>query len=326
MTSEGSPKPFRFGTGAEWRTDPDEIRAVARQAEDLGYATFGMADHFMLPFAPLVGLQAVADVTTTIRLTQTVLNQDLRRPAVLAKELATLDVFSAGRLQVGLGAGWMQSEYDQTGMQYDKASVRIDRLEEVVIVLKGLFGAEPFSFSGKHIQIDALEGLPKPQQKPYPPIMIGGGGAKLLDVAGRQAEIIQVQPRIPGGTLSMDASEFTEAAFRQKVGWIREAAGDRFDTIELGVLLLNVTVTDDTDSALDAFAVEYEQRARHLGGKFALTREEILASPVVAIGSVRQICDKLVEVRETLGFSYFTSPVGTPPEALAPIIERLAET
>jgi probable F420-dependent oxidoreductase len=324
MTWRGSYKPFRFGTGAEWRTDPEEIRAVARRAEDLGYATFGMADHFMLPFAPLIGLQAVADVTTTIRLTQTVLNQDLRRPAVLAKELATLDVFSAGRLQVGIGAGWMQSEYDQTGMHYDKGSVRIERLEEVVIVLKGLFGAEPFSFSGKHIYIDALDGLPKPRQKPYPPIMIGGGGAKLLAVAARQAEIIQVQPRIPGGALSMDGSEFTEAAFRQKVGWIRDAAGDRFDEIELGVLLLNVTITEDIDQALNAFAADYQRRARQLGGTFALTREEMLASPVVAVGSLPQICDKLLEVRETLGFSYFTSPVGTPPESLAPIIERLA--
>ncbi len=317
-------QPFRFGTGAEWRADPDEIRAVARKAEELGYDTFGMGDHFMLPFAPLIAMQAVADATTTLRVTQTVLNQDLRYPAVLAKELATLDVFSGGRLQVGLGAGWMQAEYDQIGIRYDKASTRIERLEEVMIVLKGLFGTGPFSFSGRHLHIDTLDGLPKPRQQPHPPIMIGGGGAKLLAVASRQADIIQVQPLIPGGALSMDATEFTEAAFRKKVGWIRDAAGERFDQIELGVLLLNVTITDNVKRVLDDFVTDYEHRARRLGGEFDLSREEILASPVVAVGSLMQICDKLVELRETLGLSYFTSPVGTPPETLAPIIERLA--
>ena len=152
---------IRFGTGGGRVGDPERLVAAARRAEDIGYSTFSMADHFELPLAPLIALLAVADATTTLRITQTVLAQDFRHPAVLAKELATLDVLSDGRVEVGLGAGWMRSKYDQAGIRFESAAVRIAQLEESAIVLKGLFGEQPFTFSGTHFSISDLDGTPE---------------------------------------------------------------------------------------------------------------------------------------------------------------------
>ena len=162
-------------------------------------------------------------------MTQTVLAQDFREPAVLAKELATLDVLSEGRLQVGLGAGWLQQEYEDASMRFDTASVRIARLEETAIILKGLFGDEPFSFSGEHYTINSLQGRPTPFQRPRPPIMIGGGGKKVLSVAARHADIVQLMPSNRGGTTSLDPSQFSAPRSRRRSAGsaTRRAAGSR---------------------------------------------------------------------------------------------------
>ena len=276
----------------------------------------------MMPFAPLVALQAIADATTTLRVGQLVLAQDFRHPAVLAKELATLDVLSGGRVEVGIGAGWMPADFEQAGIPFDPPSVRIERLEESVVVLRGLFGDGPFSFSGKHFTISGLDGTPKPVQRPHPPIMIGGGGPKLLAVSARQADIIQVLPGPNRSTPSLNLHALTPRSYLEKIDLIRDAAGTRFDDIELGALLLNVTITDDTERATDEFL------ARFGGPGQAATngpsRDELLASPVVAIGSLEQVCDKLLATRDNFGLSYFTGPVGTRAESLAPVIERLA--
>jgi probable F420-dependent oxidoreductase len=313
---------IRFGTGGGRGSDPIQLITLARRAEEIGYATFGMADHFMTALAPLLALQAVADATKKVRLTQVVLAQDFRHPAVLAKELATLDVLSGGRLEVGLGAGWMRSEFEQAGIRFDKASVRIERLEEAVLVLKGLFADEPLNFAGRHFTIRALDGTPKPVQRPGPPIMIGGGGPRLLAAAARRADIIQVLPGAIRGDMALDPASCTATSYREKVDWIRDAAGARFGDIELGALLLNVTITDDPDRALDEFIERFAPSAGpgRTGGPM---REELLASPVIAIGSVEQVCDKLRETRDQFGFSYFARPPDASLESLAPVIERL---
>jgi probable F420-dependent oxidoreductase len=316
---------IRFGTGGGRSSDPARLIALARRAEEIGYATFGMADHFMTAMAPLVALQAVADATEKMRLTQLVLVQDFRHPAVLAKELATLDVLSGGRLEVGLGAGWMRSEFEQAGMRFDKASVRIERLEEAVLVLKGLFADEPLNFSGRYFTITALDGTPKPIQRPAPPIMIGGGGPRVLAAAARRADIIQVLPGIIRGDMALDPALCTASAYQAKVDLIRDAAGARFDDIELGALLLKVTITDDPVRALDNF-IERFAPAAGSGRTGDLTRQELLASPVVAIGSLEQVCDKLRETRDRFGFSYFACPLDASMESLAPVIDRLAGT
>jgi probable F420-dependent oxidoreductase len=313
-------RPIRFGTSAGRTDDPERLRTLARRAEDLGYSTFGLADHFMIPFAPLVAGQAVADVTTTIRVGQVVMASDFRHPTVLAKELATLDVLSGGRVEIGIGAGWMREEFDAAGIPFDAASIRIERLDEAVTVLKGLFADEPCTFAGEHFTITALDGLPKPLQRPHPPIMIGGGGRKILSVAARQADIIQVLPGVIRGVAALDGSQFAARSYREKVDWIRDAAGERFDAIELGTLLMHVAITDDADRACDEFLAPFGEQVVN----DRALRNELLASPVVAIGSIDEVCDRLLATRDDFGFSYFAPPLGGDPDAFAPLVERLA--
>jgi probable F420-dependent oxidoreductase len=310
---------IRFGTTAGRTDDPDVLRALARRAEDLGYSTFGLADHFMIPFAPLVAGMAVADATTSIGVGQVVLASDFRHPAVLAKELATLDVLSGGRLEIGIGAGWMREEFEAAGIPFDAASVRIERLEEAVTVLKGLFADEPCTFAGRHFHVTALDGLPKPVQRPHPPIMIGGGGRKVLSVAARRADIVQVLPGVIRGVAALDPTPFAAHAYRERVEWIRDAAGERFDEIELGTLLMHVTITDDVDRARDEFLAQFPPDSV----RDDATRAELLASPVVAIGSIDEVCDRMLATRDELGFSYFAPPLGGDPDAFAPLVERL---
>ncbi|WP_007516217.1 MULTISPECIES: TIGR03621 family F420-dependent LLM class oxidoreductase [Pseudofrankia] len=316
-------RPIRFGTGPGRVSDRAALLEAGRTIEKLGYATFAMADHFMLPFAPLLALQAVADATSTVRLTQTVLNQDFRHPAVLAKELATLDVLSGGRLEVGIGAGWMRAEYAEAGLRFDDAPTRIDRLEEVVVILKGLFADGPFTFSRRHFGITDLEGTPTPTQRPRPPIMIGGGGRRLLSVAGRQADIVQIMPRISGGSPSPESRPFAAETYEEKVGWVRAAAGDRFDELELGAQLLNVTITDDPAGGFDAFFERFTRQLRSREGAVP-SKEELRASPMVAVGPLDEVCAKLRDTRDRFGISYFSAPLGATPESLAPVVERLS--
>jgi probable F420-dependent oxidoreductase len=330
MTTNGltASRPFRFATSLSGVSDRMSLERFARRTEELGYSVLGAPDHLLIPFAPLVALQAAADVTTTLRITQFVLNQDLRHPAVLAKELATLDVLSGGRLEVGIGAGWMRSEYEQAGLPFDTAPVRIARLEEVAAILKGLFGDGPFHFDGEHFRISGLDGLPKPVQRPRPPITIGGSGRKILSAAGRHADIVQIGVLVARrGAMVVEPRQLSAAAYQEKVGWVRDAAGSRFAEIELSALLVNVTITDDAEAGFDAFVREYTDMIRRYGGnldKTVLSRDELMMSPVVAIGTLNEVCEKLSETRARYGISYFLAPVGAAPELMAPVVERLA--
>ena len=321
-----SQRPFRFGFTGGASSKREKLLESARHVEGLGYSTFGLADHFVRPLAPLIAGQAVADATTTLRITQTVLAQDFREPAVLAKELATLDVLSEGRLQIGLGAGWLRQEYDDAGIRFEPASVRIERLEETAIILKGLFAEGPFSFEGEHFRIHGLTGSPRPVQQP-PPIMIGGGGRKVLSVAGRQADIVQLMPSNPGGKSLLDASQFSAEAIAEKIGWIRAAAGDRFDEIELSAQLLECAVTDRPEEHLSDFADRIAMVTERMGGaRVDLDQDELRRSPIVAIGSIDDVCEKLRQTRSDHGISYFAAPIDARADAIAPVIERLVGT
>ncbi|WP_019927840.1 TIGR03621 family F420-dependent LLM class oxidoreductase [Nocardia sp. BMG111209] len=318
------PRPIRFGTGPGRVDDAAALRAAGRHLESLGYATISMADHFMIPFAPLLALQALADATDTVRLTQTVLNQDFRHPAVLAKELATLDVLSGGRLEVGLGAGWMRAEYDHAGLRYDRDSVRIERLEEVTTIVAGLLGPDPVDFTGDHFTVTGLTGTPRPLQRPRPPIMIGGGGRKLLSVAGRHADIVQIVPRAPRTPGAPLAATFGPDAYDERITWVKAAAGQRFPDIELAAQLLAVTVTDDPDHGYATAADRLQRLLRRSGADLTVTPADLAAAPLAAIGTLDAVCEKLLRVRERFGINYFWAPVGSAPETLAPVIERLA--
>lgn len=336
-----SNRPFRFGTvlhGYPWELagsslPPEKaMLAIARNAEGIGYSTFAFNDHIDSKYAPLITAQAVADATTILRVSQHVLNQDFRHPAILAKELATLDVLSGGRVQVGIGAGWMRAEYDQIGLPFDSASVRIERLEEVVTILKGMFSCAPFSFSGNFFTVNEIQGEPAPVQAGGPPIKIGGGGRKILSVAARQADIIEVMDKPFGksGAMTMGPDDHRGAsAYEERIGWIKEAAGARFDDIELALSLTSFEITNDAERAVYDYLEDKRASVRSFGGTVSeeeVSFEQVMDSPRTAIGTVDEICAKMLDVRARFGFNYILSPFGTRMEALAPVIERLSGT
>lgn len=318
-------RPFRFGIKVA--TDPGDIPSreawitLARKAEDLGYATFCIADHVVNEYLPIAALMCVADATSTLRIGSCVFDNNYRHPVLLAKEVAALDVLSAGRFELGLGAGSLRVDYDQSGLPFDPPGVRIQRLAESVSLLKQFFTQDSVTFAGEYYRVTDLAGSPKPAQRPHPPIFIGGGGKKLLTLAAREADIIGVEARLKNDQGAAAPGERTEAALAQKVALLREVAGERFGAIELnyGFGFGGVIVTDNRQRAA-------EQRARERAAMgMSITAEEILANPYLLIGTVEQMVETLQRRREQLGFSYlqvFFQDI----DAFAPVVARLAGT
>lgn len=313
-------RPFRFAVGTAGLKERSALVEHARTAESIGYSTMLIADHLLDQLAPLIALSAVAQATSRMRLGTFVLNNDLRHPAVLAQELASLDLLSDGRLDIGLGAGWNVSEYTAAGMDFDSHGVRFRRMSESVSVLKGLFGEAPLSFAGEHYRIAEMNGLPKPLQKPHPPLMIGGGGKRMLEFAAREAQIVGLAPRLPSPS-KPDLHSVLAEATDEKVAWIRAAAGDRFADLELNTYpcLGPVEVTDNPRGAARALS---ERLVERYG--ITLTEDELLDSPHVFYGTVDQLADKLLGLRERFGISYML--VLGDMHAFAPVVERLAGT
>ena len=282
----------------------------ARQVESLGYSVLTMPDHFSDQLAPIPALMAAADATTTLRVGALVWDNDYRHPAMLAKELATLDLLSEGRLEVGVGAGWQKVDYDHTGIPYDPPGVRVDRFVEGVRVIKGLFADGPFTFAGEYYTITDYDGMPKPLQK-FPPILIGGGGKRVLTIAAREADIVGINGDLRAGVIGPDAiASMTAEAVDEKVALVKAAAGER--PIELNVRSFIVNVTDSRIAV-----------AENLASVVGFTVDAILASPFVLAGTSNQIIDDLQARRERWGFSYVI--VGPDEvEAFAPVVEELA--
>jgi len=315
-------RPFRFlAIAAAGVVSAGELAGTARRAESLGYSALVLPDHLIEQHAPIPVLATVAAHTERLRIGTFVLNAELRHPAVLAQDLASLDVLSGGRLEIGIGAGWNRPEFDAIGLPYDPVRTRVARLREAVAVLKGCFGDEPFSFAGEHYTITDHNGLPKPVQRPRPPLFIGGGGRRLLRLAAREADIVGLAPRLgfdEAGQPRVEPCSLTAAATEEKVRWVREAAGDRFDRLELNVYPSGgpVVVTDDAR----AEARDRVDRIRRQTG-IELSVEEVLESPHIFIGSVDGLTRKFVELWERYGISSIM--VGEVDE-LAPVVERLA--
>src|SRR6266702_6385171 len=252
--------PFRFGLLVEQFSTRDALVAIARRAEAAGFSTLLVRDHFVAEpfghqFAPFVTLAVVAESTRILRVGTLVIDNDYRHPAVLAKEAATLDLLSGGRFELGLGAGWLPSEYEQTGIPFDPPSVRLSRLEEALSIIKGFFTEELVTFSGKYYTVTDLKGTPKSVQRPHPPIFIGGGGRRLLSIAAREADIIGVHAKVNAdGTVDMD--ERFETTLAQKVEWLRQVAGERFNGLELNLLVSVVMITEDQRQAAKQYAHE----------------------------------------------------------------------
>lgn len=313
--STTSLRPFRFTIQASRLTHPGELRPLARKAEDLGVAVLTVADHLDDQIAPIAALMAVADATTTLRVGSLVFANDYRHPVMLAKEAATIDVLSGGRLEFGLGAGWMAEDYHSAGIPMDRPGRRIDRLEEALRVITSLWSEGPTTFEGTHYQVTDLDGLPKPTQSPRPPIVIGGGGPRVLALAGRWADIVGLNPSLGAGVIDERAgASATEAATIEKIAIVREAAGERFDQIELQSRIHLAIVSDDPDSMYELFA-----------GGFGITPDEARRSPHALCGSVDQIVDDLVERRERFGISTIGLSASSLDD-LRPVIDRLAGT
>lgn len=313
-------RPFRFGVLGESIRTGTELTDTARRAEDLGYSTLLIRDHLVAEpfghqFAPLVALAAAAAVTTTLRIGTLVLANDYRHPALLAKEAATLDVLSNGRLELGLGAGWLRDEYEQAGIAFDPPGVRVSRLAESLHALKELFSGKPTTVHGDHYEITDLAGFPVPVQQPHPPILVGAGSRRMLGLAGQEADIVGILPKaLPSGTISDDLSERTAAATAQKVAWIRAGAGDRFEEIELS-MMISPLIAERQDDVAAQFAA-----ARGWGPSAAVHVSDM---PSAFVGPVQRIVDLMAERRERYGFSYYVVS-DRALAAFAPVVTSLA--
>jgi probable F420-dependent oxidoreductase len=305
-------RPFRFGVQASTATNRSAWVELARRVEGYGYSTLTMPDHFTEQLAPVPALMAAADATSSLRVGALVLGNDYRHPVMLAKEMATIDVLSDGRLEIGLGAGWTRTDYEQAGIAYDGAGVRIDRMVESIRVVKALLSPEPAHVIGEHYAVTGLAGYPKPVQQPWPPILMGGGGRRMLSVAAREADIVGINGTLAAGIIDADALASMRAdAVDEKIGWVRDAAAERFGALEMNVRAFYVAVTEDRDGTLE-----------HLAGGLGFSPEEVAATPFALIGTVAQIADDLEARRDRWGFSYvIVGPEDV--DAFAPVVEEL---
>jgi probable F420-dependent oxidoreductase len=312
------PHRFRFGVDLH-ETLPDRSFAdTVRELESLGYSTAFVPDHFDEGLGPLAAMATAAAVTTTINVGTLVLDCDFRHPAVLARELATIDLLSEGRLEVGLGAGWKRLDYDRSGIPMDAPKVRVDRMIEHTKVLEGLFADGAFSFHGDHYTITDLDGTPAPHRPGGPPILIGGGAPRVLRFAGAVADIVGVNASIHSGEIDAAAAQDAlPERIDEKVAWVREGAGDRFDDVELNAWLAVAEVTDSpsaTDDLAAALAVAFETDAA-----------SVVASPLSLVGTPDQIADRLRQRRDRWGYSYTVVP-GDKARDFAPIVAELTGT
>lgn len=309
------PRKFRFGVQLANAASADEWVGLARKAEDLGYDSVFMPDHFGDQLAPVPALMAAADATSELRIGALVFGNDYRHPVVLAKEAATIDVLSGGRFELGLGAGWMNTDYEQSGIQHDRAGVRIDRLAESITICKGAFGEGPVDFEGEHYTVTGYEGFPKPVQKPGPPLLIGGGGKRVLSLAAREADIVGINPKIASGAIDGDVAQ-NGAAERtdEKLRWVKDAAGDRYADLELNMLVFAVVVTDDAQGTAEMMAP-----------MFGLDPAEVADYPLAWIGTEDEIADTLRERRDRWDVSYLVVQADAM-EAAAPVVAKLAGT
>jgi probable F420-dependent oxidoreductase len=303
------------GSVRRWR---DSLRRI----ESLGFDTVAVSDHLTRGWVmePTAALLAAAEATDRLRVLTLVLANDFRHPVLLHKTAAMVDVLSDGRLELGLGAGWLRSDYEAAGIPYDPPAVRLARLGESLRVIKGLFGPEPLTFRGEHYAVDGLDGLPKPVQTPHPPLLVGGGGRRVLGLAAREADIVSVHCNLRRGELDEGAaSDLSAERVEEKVGWVREAAegaGRSLDELELQFTAYLCRVTD-APSAADAAASSF-------AGMLEADPALVERSPAVLIGTVEECVERLQERRERYGFSYLK--LGGDLDNVAPIVARLAGT
>lgn len=319
-----APRPFRFGLQVMYAASGGEWRDLARRTEALGYSTLFVADHYLGPgpvydrsahlpqnLAPIAAISSAAEATRHLRVGCRVFAVDFHVPAVLAAETATLDLLSDGRLEVGLGAGVLRDEFEAMGVRFDEPKVRVDRLIEVVHLLKSHWSGQQLSVSGAHVRVSGYAGVPAPVQKPHPPIMIGGQKKRLLSLAGSEAQIASINfiPYLK----TADGLEPWEEMHR-RLGYVRDAAGERFADIELETSPYDLDITNDVGAA-------YEQ----IAARRKVPVDVVPGHPNALVGSPDSAADLLRQWRESTGISYITVPHAQM-EAFAPVVARLHGT
>jgi probable F420-dependent oxidoreductase len=285
-------------------------RNRARAAEDLGYSALYLTDHFDNQFGPLVAATVAAEATTTLHVGTLVLNNDLRNPVVLAKEIATLGLVAEGRVEIGIGAGWLKTDYEETGVSFESPGNRIERLAESLVIMRTLWGEGEVTFSGRHYSVDGARCEPRPSS--LPSIIVGGGSKRILTLAAKEADIVGVNTSLAsiakGEEISADA---TPAHYDRCLSWVREASGDRFDSLELQVTTVAAMVVGSRRAAVRSAAM------------LGFEGEEALDFPTLLVGTEDELCERLIERRERWGFSNVVVP-GESMESFAPIVARLA--
>jgi probable F420-dependent oxidoreductase len=304
--------PFRFSASLGGLETADLV-TNAQRAEELGYDTVTLPDHFTDQPAPLIGLTAAAMATTTLRVLPLVLANDYREPLVLAKELASIDALSGGRLEFGIGAGWMITDYGQAGIHYDSPGTRIRRLSESVDILRALLAGDEVTVDNEFYSVSGSLSAPLPVQVGGIPLMLAGGKQKMLTLAGEKADIVGFNPGLTAGVIDERAGRTATAEKTdEKLSWIRDGAGDRIDNIELQTRIHVTMITNDRDKV-----------AAEMAPLLGITPDEALGSPHALVGSTQQCIDEVQHWRDRWGIS-FISINGQDMDALAPVVEALA--
>jgi len=306
---------FRFGLDVGDNFGRDEFIGLVRRADSSGFSVVTGPDHVGSRLAAVLPMLTVAaEVSSRIRISPMVLANDFRHPAVLAKDTATMDVLSEGRFELAIGTGWIKPQYYAAGVRYDPPGIRVDRFEEAISVIKGCWSGEPFSFEGDHYQVTEIT-CPRPFQRPHPPILIAGGGPRMLKIAGREADIVSIAPLTPGSsTFDRFGHDLANSGSRVagQIDWIRQGAGPRFDSIELSVIAHRVTVTENV-----------EQAREELAAQTRTTPGEVANSPHVLIGPTPAIVEMLLDRRERYGISYIVFD-SVDLDAIEPVVGELA--
>jgi probable F420-dependent oxidoreductase len=314
---------FRFGTYS-FQTTRADVLTEAGKAEALGYEIFQMADHLFELLGAIPALMMIADSYPRLRIGTGVLCNEFHHPVVMAKDAATLDVLSDGRLELGLGAGYYPAEFEMAGIAFDQGSVRFERLAESVHITKRAFDGKTFSFEGSHYQVRDYTPYPVPIQRPRPPLMLGGGGRQLLTLAANEADIVSIVPASLAGGYGR-ATGFKLQSAKDKVAVVREAAGDRWTDLEINILIFGGQVTTDRKAAAAEYASQLTERHTEFVLDGEITAEDLLESPYFAFGTEDEITEHLLRIREETGASYF-SVFPHLVEPFAPVVGRLAGT
>jgi probable F420-dependent oxidoreductase len=307
-------KPFRFGINARDAKSRREWQDKARRIEALGYSVLLVPDHLSAMLSTIPAVMSAADATTSLRIGSNVLNNDLRHPVLLAREAATIDMLTDGRLELGLGAGYVRAEYDQAGLRFDRGGIRVERLAESVTIIKGLLAGGEVTFAGEHYRVTGHKIYPLPVQRPHPPIIIGGNGPRLLALAAKEANTVNLTgiTFTEGGTVH-DMSGWKVAGIDERMRVVREAAGARFDRLELSAQVQRVIVTENRRGTAEELQKTWKQ----------LSVEEILEAPFVLLGTVDEMVEALQARRDRWGISFFVT-FEQYLETLAPLVARLA--